>query len=142
MLTPPARSTRKRLPLRSTHAGASTAAAAMPAASAASASSPYSAAGGGLAPPGSSHGFGLGQREQASSGAGSGRSAAGVGAAAPGTAGARFDESDFDLEPLISRQDELGSRSEWDDVLAAVSLPHQANDERLARAESPDEGRD
>lgn len=128
------------------------------AASAGSASTPYSAAAAAAgaavsAASGASYGFvqlggtrGVMQRERSSNGGGdgggggggTGRSAA-MGAAGS-TAGSRFDEGDSDLEPLdiISRHDELGTRSEWDDVLAAVSLPHQAGDDGLRRTESPD----
>lgn len=87
---------------------------------------------------------GVVQRERSSNGGGGGTGGrpAATGAAVR-TAGSRFDEGDSDLEPLdvMSGFHEIGTtHSEWDDVLAAVSLPHQAGDDGMRRAESPDGG--
>lgn len=158
--TPRARISRKKYTPRVMHAAAAASEpqAAAAAASAGSASNPFSAAAAaaaGAAARGASFGLhhlgcaaGAMPRERPSNGGGErgggggegGRSAA-TGAVGS-TAGSRFEEGDSDLEPLdiISRHDELGTRSEWDDVLAAVSLPHQTGDDSLRRAESPDGG--
>lgn len=119
------------------------AAAATPATSAVRASASYSAADGGVAPSGPPFGYRICPREHSSNVGGHARTGGGV--AAAGASGLRFDP-DFDLEPLdmIPRHDDLGARSDWDDVLAAVSLPHQAAAPRdsLAQGESPDRTRD
>lgn len=119
---PPPRPSRRTFGLGGPHRGAAGAIAATPAAAAASASASYSAAAAGSTGPsfGSFDRFGV-------------RLSA---AATP--SGARFDEADSDLEPLemIAGHDDFGSRSEWDDVLAAVSMPHQAAEE------SADDSRD
>lgn len=55
-------------------------------------------------------------------------------------AGGGVDGVTSDLEPLdvVSQQEDLESRSEWDDVLAAVSLPlHHYGSEGLRRSASP-----
>ena len=146
---PPARSSRKRLSMRGLMGGggeggaAAGAAAATPATSAVRASASYSAADGGVAPSGPPFGYRICPREHSSNVGGHARTGGGV--AAAGASGLRFDP-DFDLEPLdmIPRHDDLGARSDWDDVLAAVSLPHQAAAPRdsLAQGESPDRTRD
>lgn len=43
----------------------------------------------------------------------------------------------LDLEELMSGQDDPGSRSEWDDVLASISMPHVGADQGMGRSESP-----
>lgn len=142
---PPARSSRKRVSLSGIIGGGGGAAAGggiTPATSASRASASYSAAEGGLAPAGAPFGYGVCQSELSSNGGGHARAGGGgAGAAAAGASGLRFD-TEFDLEPLdtVPRHDDLGTRSEWDDVLAAVSFPHQAGapHDRLARGDSPD----
>lgn len=117
--------------------GGSAPIAAPPAVSGSSASAPFSTG------PGSAAVVGLPfpqqyAMSQSSSGAsGVGRSG-GASGAVIGAVGGRFDEPDSDLEPLdvLSRHEELaGGRSEWDDLLAAVDLPHQGVNDRLRRGE-------
>lgn len=47
----------------------------------------------------------------------------------------------LDLEELMSGQDDHDSRSEWDDVLASVSIPHVGAEPGMGRSESPGDTR-
>lgn len=112
---------------------------------AAVASSPYLSGGGvGLAaPPGSQYDtsvfVGPGLREQPSRAGGGGGSGGGGGRQFLGHATRTPAAPALDLDELImSGPEDSSSRSEWDDVLAAVSLPTRPADEGLGRADSPD----
>lgn len=149
----PVRSSRKRYGLRGPEAGSGERGAAARSASP-SASPSFQQAGGGagFAPPGlqfGNLGDRHGRREQQHTSRGGGGGSAGGNGGGGGGYNLQFvgrnngrpapvqQAPSLDLEDLMSGQEDTGSRSEWDDVLAAVSMPLQAAEEGLGREGSP-----
>lgn len=81
---------------------------------------------------------GNGVRVSTGAGDGGGTDAALAMGTGGGTGGGEDGGSELDPLDVVSHQEEFGTRSEWDDVLAAVSLPQQAGGpEGLRRSTSP-----
>ncbi|CAN0287131.1 unnamed protein product [Pylaiella littoralis] len=80
---------------------------------------------------------GQGQREHSSRGGGGGGGVGHFVSRGRGNGRAEQPTPALDLEELMSGQDDPGSRSEWDDVLASISMPHVGADRGMGRSEEP-----